>query len=304
MSYHSDTTTALRDSRINVCDLYLFQGRPGATVMAMTVNPDAGISAPDTFHEEGLCAFRFALDRSAKAELAFKVRFGAVEHGDGDEHRHVQQFEVRRATGPAALHGAHGEQIISGCTGEVTMSGHGVAAYAGLGPDLFAGDAATPGVFRNALFMDNKFDPGAFLNRKNFFANRNITAIVLELPTEMVGHGLVHAWATASLYGHAPEMQVSRWGLPLITDVSMPDSDMKEQFNRSTPADDQTPFIAEVAMVAERLTTLAGSTTDLGDGVERSELSVPGAPSTASSHDKAAGSRIGRSLTDAGGELL
>ena len=261
MSHHFDTPTALRDPRINVCDLYLFQGRPGRTVMAMTVNPDAGISAPDTFHEEGLYAFRFALDRSAKAELAFKVRFGAVEHGDSAEHQHIQHFDVRRATGPAALQGVDGELIISGRTGEVARSAHGVAAYAGLAPDLFAGDAAALGVFRNALFRDNTFDPGAFQNRKNFFANRNITAIVLELPTEMVGHGLVHAWATTSLYGHAPEMQVSRWGLPLMTNVFMPDADMKEQFNRSSPADDQAPFIAQVAMVAEKLTTLAGSTT-------------------------------------------
>ena len=35
----------------------------------------------------------------------------------------------------------------------------------------------------------------------------------------MIGRGRVHAWATASLYGHAPEVQVSRWGLPLITNV-------------------------------------------------------------------------------------
>ena len=27
--------------------------------MAMTVNPNAGAKAPDTFHEEGLYAFRF-----------------------------------------------------------------------------------------------------------------------------------------------------------------------------------------------------------------------------------------------------
>jgi hypothetical protein len=47
----------------------------------------------------------------------------------------------------------------------------------------------------------------------------------------------VHAWATTSLYGHAPEVQVSRWGLPLITRVFMPDMDMREEYNRSVPAD-------------------------------------------------------------------
>ena len=54
MSHHFDTPTAREDPRINVCDFYLFEGAPGATVMAMTVNPDAGLSAPNSFRDEGL----------------------------------------------------------------------------------------------------------------------------------------------------------------------------------------------------------------------------------------------------------
>ena len=42
MSHHFDTPTAKEDPRINVCDFYLFRGRPGTTVMALTVNPNAG----------------------------------------------------------------------------------------------------------------------------------------------------------------------------------------------------------------------------------------------------------------------
>jgi hypothetical protein len=70
-----------------------------------------------------------------------------------------------------------------------------------LAPDLFAGDAAALGAFRNALFNDGKFDPGAFQNRKNFFAKRNVTAIVIEFPTQIdrpgigawLGDGFAHA---------------------------------------------------------------------------------------------------------------
>jgi hypothetical protein len=62
----------------------------------------------------------------------------------------------------------------------------------------------------------------------------------------------------------APEIQVSRWGLPLISNIFMPDADMKEQFNRSTPADDQTKFINQVYSVVEKLGTLAGSTVNPG----------------------------------------
>jgi len=65
VSHHFDTATAREDPRINVCDFYLFRGRPRTTVMALTVNPHAGPSAPDTFHEEALYAFRFDLNAVA-----------------------------------------------------------------------------------------------------------------------------------------------------------------------------------------------------------------------------------------------
>lgn len=265
MSHHFDTPTALQDPRINVCDFYLFRGRPGTTVMAMTVNPDAGISAPDTFREEGLYAFRFDLDGDAGEEVTFKVRFGEPQHADGDEHIHVQAFEVRRATGPAALTGVDGETIITGQTGSVAKSAAGVTAFAGLAPDLFAGDGAALNVFRNAFFKEGKFQPEAFLSHKNFFAKRNVTAIVIEVPIDLIGRGSVHAWATASLYGHAPEVQVSRWGLPLITNVFMPDLDMREDFNRAHPSEDLQRFSGQISHVAEGLSRLAGSAADPAD---------------------------------------
>src|SRR5271154_4464567 len=117
MSHHFDTPTAREDPRINLCDFYLFSGGPGTTVMAMTVNPDAGISAPDTFREEGLYAFRFDLDGDAREELSFKVTFGAPTHSDGHQHVHVQNFEVRRAIGQEAVQSADGELILAGLTG-------------------------------------------------------------------------------------------------------------------------------------------------------------------------------------------
>ena len=62
MSHHFDTKLAKEDPSLNVCDFYLFEGAPGTTVMAMTVNPDVGLSTPDTLHIEGLYAFRFDLN--------------------------------------------------------------------------------------------------------------------------------------------------------------------------------------------------------------------------------------------------
>jgi len=132
MSHHFDTPTAKEDPRINVCDFYLFRGRPGTTVMALTVNPNAGVGAPDTFRDEGLYAFRFDTDRDLREDVAFKVQFGAPAHADGGEHGHVQTFAVRRATGADALKGAAGELIISGNTGRVVKADQGCLAYAGV----------------------------------------------------------------------------------------------------------------------------------------------------------------------------
>jgi hypothetical protein len=260
MSHHFDTPTARDDPRINVCDFYLFGGSPGHTVMAMTVNPDAGVSAPDTFRDEGLYAFRFDLDGDATEELAFKIRFGAVEHPGGDEHLHMQHYEVRLTTDAQALRGFTGELIITGTTGTRVTGKDGIKAFAGLAPDLFAGDAAALGKFRTALTQENRFAAEAWNNRKNFFARRNITAIVLEVPTEMIGRGQIHAWATASLYGHAPEVQVSRWGLPLITNVLILDEAVRETYNRIGPAEDREKLGPALAQFATRVSDLAGST--------------------------------------------
>ena len=265
MSHHFDTATALEDPRINVCDYYLFNGRAGTTVVAMTVNPDAGISAPDTFHDEGLYAFRFDLNGDGREEVAFKVRFGNVRHADGDEHRHVQTFEVKRSTGAAALKGFDGELIAAGRTGEIAKAKSGAMAFAGLAPDLFAGDAVAINNFKEAWTKENRFNPDAFKNRTNFFARRNVSAIVLELPNQMIGKGKVHGWATASLHGHAPEVQVSRWGIPMLTHVFMPDAKTREDYNRSTPAEDIPRFSAGIGTVAEKLTGLAGSAASPAD---------------------------------------
>src|ERR1700721_135629 len=130
MSHHFDTKIAREDPGLNICDFYLFEGAPGMTVMAMTVNPDVGLSAPDTLHIEGLYAFRFDLDGDACEEVTFKLRLDEPHHANGDEHAHIQKFEVRRATGQDAIHGAAGELLLEGETGKITSTSD-IRAYVG-----------------------------------------------------------------------------------------------------------------------------------------------------------------------------
>lgn len=262
MSHHFDTKLAKEDPSLNICDFYLFGGAaPDTTVMAMTVNPDAGLSASDILHAEGLYAFRFDLNQDLREEVAFKFRFGEPRHADQNEHVHIQNFQVRKATG-AAIKADAGDLLIEGQTGKTQQKG-GVRAYVGLAPDLFAGDAVALRAFLKAFYEEHRFDAEAFQNRQNFFRNRNLVALVLEVPNELIGRGQINAWATASLYGHAPEMQVSRWGLPLISHLFFNDpknQELKEFYNASPPSDDVARLSAAIAEFAQTMATYARAT--------------------------------------------
>src|SRR5271168_3737353 len=180
MSHHFDSKLAREDPSLNLCDFYLFDGPSGKTVMAMTVNPDVRLSAPDTLHPEGLYAFRFDLNGDAREEVTFKFRFG-----EASEHTHVQPFVVRKATGNDALRGEAGESLVEGETGSVATNS-GLRAYVGIAPDLFAANAGFR-PFMAAFYKDQRYDGDAFLHEQNPFARRNVTAIVLEVPSQLIG---------------------------------------------------------------------------------------------------------------------
>ena len=128
---------------------------------------------------------------------------------------------------------------VEGETGSVATD-LDLRAYVGIAPDLFAANTGFR-TFMTAFYKDQRFDGDAFLHQQNPFARRNVTAIVLEVPSELIGKGKINAWATISLFGHAPEVQVSRWGLPMVTHLFLDDpsdQEVKEQFNASVPSED------------------------------------------------------------------
>jgi hypothetical protein len=260
MSHHFDTPTGREDPRLNLCDLYLFEGPPGRTVMAMTVNPAAAPGTAAPFRDEGLYVFRFDTDGDAREDVSFKVRFGQIDHRQ-DENDGVQSLEVRRAAGQDAGHGDGGELLAEGCVSAVITGDRGIRVFAGVTADQFAGDATALESFEAALAA-GKYTPEAFENHSDFFHPRNVAVIVVQVPTELIGVGLVHGWATVSLYGHAPEVQVARWGLPLITHLLIREPEMREDYNRSVPSGDNDRFTTHIAAVIRETTRLAGSAAD------------------------------------------
>jgi hypothetical protein len=266
MSHHFDTPTGREDPRLNLCDLYLFAGPPGTTVMVMAVNPAADPAAGPLFRDEGIYAFRFDTDGDDHEDVSFKVTFGEATHDEAGGH--VQAFEVRRATGTGAAPGPDGDLIVAGKTSGTCTTDAGVRAQAGRTPDLFAGDSAALHVFEGA-FVNGDYQPEAFENRVNFFAPRYVATIDLEVPTELIGAGRVRAWATVSLHGHAPEVQVARFGLPMITPLFVRDDELRETYNRTGPADDNTAVLQRIGDVVRRKAALSGTVEDPDAYVQR-----------------------------------
>jgi Domain of unknown function (DUF4331) len=263
VSHHFDTPTAREDPRLNLCDFYLFAGTPGTTVMAMTVNAAATIDGPAPFRDEALYVFRFDTDGDRREDISIKVRFGGLVHvpADGVE-GHAQSFDVRFATGDDAAAGGAGRLIANGTTGTSVLGEHGIRVFAGVVNDAFAGDAAAVNKFKDA-FAAGSYKPEAFDSHVNFFADRTVGGIILELPNALLGvESLVHAWATVSLFGHAPEQQVARWGLPLFTHLFLNDDDLREAFNRTPPSGDNAAFVASTVDTVTKYVTLAGTSTE------------------------------------------
>ena len=268
MSHHFDTQVAKDDSRLNILDMYLFKGAtPGTTAMILTTNPDAGIFAPLTLHPEGLYAFRFDTDGDAREDIVLKFLFEEPRHVDGEDTRHEQHFRVLRATGDEIPGGA-GELLIEGAVGQPVRTADGIQAYVGRAAELWAADAFGFFTVVNGLFAEHRYATEAFDHKINLFQGRNNMASVLEVPDSLLGANKVGAWATASLSGHAPEVQVYRWGLPLFTHLYLSNPHTREladRFHQTVPGDDAELFTSAVTEFVQTFSGMAGQTRDPAD---------------------------------------
>ena len=74
-------------------------------------------------------------------------------------------------------------------------------------------------------------------------AGRNVTAIALQVPDVTFGGIDVAVWARISLYGHAPQRQVSRAAHPLLRSFFFPQPGADtEALNAGSPANDVATF--------------------------------------------------------------
>ena len=129
MSHHLDAPVAREDGRVDLCDLYVFDGATAdTTVLILTVNPDAGKTSPTTFHPEVVYAFQIDTNEDALEDLSYRFRFREPDASG------QQTITILRAESHDAQSGTDGEQLAQGHTNEPIAL---AAGRAGLGRSPF-----------------------------------------------------------------------------------------------------------------------------------------------------------------------
>jgi Domain of unknown function (DUF4331) len=254
MSHHFDSPTAIEDGRLNLCDVYAFPSQPGSTSLILTVNPDAGRSSSTTFRSEAVYEFVIGLDGTTDEILSLRIRFS--EPSDA-----IQKLHVLTATGAVTVGPRKETEVGRGTTDEVLrldFGRHAGRLWAGTAADPFWADGVALAQFFAAA-AEGRYEPELFDRHANVFDGRNVSAIVLEVPDEVLGSGRLSLWARISLEGHAGVRQVSRMGQPMLRPLffRMP-GDETEQLNAGNPVSDVTRYQSTVLRTAQTVAELAG----------------------------------------------
>jgi Domain of unknown function (DUF4331) len=176
------------DARLDLTDLYAFPkpGDAGKSILIMDVHPSSSFNPPqpttaEPFATEALYELKIDTNGDAVAEIAYRVRFSSSKNG-------AQTATLRRVEGAqAARTGDGGQPIVEGApvsTGRearVTQVGD-YRFFAGWRSDPFFFDVR--GALNKLQFTGN-----------DYFADKDVCSIVLEVPNAALGPKAVGLWA-------------------------------------------------------------------------------------------------------------
>jgi hypothetical protein len=247
---HLDAPTVKSDHRIDINDVYLFQGANSAnTVLVMTTNVHAGFLSGTTFRPGALYEFKIDNTGDAIEDVAYRIKFGDVR-GNGSQQMHIQRADG--AGNPVT--GGGGKLVAKGSTGQALSLAGGGIAWAGLADDPFYFDLVGFSAFKAAALaavgggLSGAELAGALSNictsdpASNFFAGFDATAIVLEVPDSALdgnnSSGVINVWGETAIVEGGVLTQVERMGLPTINTVFNHSDPTKEAYNRANPSGD------------------------------------------------------------------
>jgi Domain of unknown function (DUF4331) len=176
------------DARLDLTDLYAFpkSGDASKSILIMNVHPSAGVNpqgpttdvpfAPDAFYE-----LKIDTDGDAVADIAYRIRFTSDKGG-------AQTATLSRVEGAqAAGTGDDGQVIVEGAPVSTGLEAHVTEAgnyrfFAGWRGDPFFFD--TLGALNNLQFTGD-----------DYFADKDVCSIVLEVPNSTLGSKKMGLWA-------------------------------------------------------------------------------------------------------------
>ena len=194
-------------ARLDFTDLYAFPkpGDAGKSILIMNVHPSAGENPPgatmtEPFAPEALYELKIDTDGDGVADIAYRVRFSAFERG-------AQTAILYRVDGPqAAGTGDGGKMIVErapislGREARITEAGD-IRFFAGWRSDPFFCDVE--GAKNNFQFTGD-----------DFFGDKDVCSIVLEVPNSALGAKEVRLWARTLTPDDGGWIQVERGARP------------------------------------------------------------------------------------------
>jgi Domain of unknown function (DUF4331) len=217
------------DARLDMTDLYAFPnpGDPGKSIIILNVHPSNSVNPPgltttEPFAPGALYELKIDTNGDAVADLAYSVQFWYS--GDGK-----QTATLRRMTGErAAGVGGDGEVLVKdalvsvGQEAMITKAGD-YRFFFGWRSDPFFFDAS--GLFNKMQFTGD-----------DFFNDKNVCSIVVDLPNSALGNNKVGLWGRTVDKTVEAWVQADRGGRPMQA-VFLP-GEQREAYLSGEPAND------------------------------------------------------------------
>src|ERR687894_552631 len=225
------------DARVDITDIFAFQNPadPTRSVLAMNVNPVAPTLA-NSFAPEAVYELILDTNGDTVADVTYRVTFSPRENSD-------QKATVRRATGE--------ETWTAEISGEVLFRNV---------PVSFDGDAGVVESGDHEFFVGIRSDPFFFdlegfqhhfeFTGEDFFIDKNVFSMVLEMPNTALGEGQVGFWCRVLEPENGDLSQIDRMGRPL-TNMLYTEGEDKNAFNQVGPEQDRELFLEIFVAVFE-----------------------------------------------------
>ena len=247
MSHHLDSPTPSSDPRLDISDLYVFDGVEG-TVLVMAVDGSlADASRSRGFHRQARYEFRIHFDGERTERLVYRISF--IDRGPDTSL--PQGWRLDRLEGDAASNDRiDGTVLATGRTGGSAEGRGGIRAWTGASADPFFLDLALWTHVVDALQHRHPFDLRGWHRgqARNSFAGSQVEGIVVEVPyatdSDLPTGRHIGVWARTVLATEAGGwQQANRAAVPMVWPLlrAFGSEDDREQCRRrlrAHPADD------------------------------------------------------------------